>query len=221
MEFPPFPGFRSQAFSFLKDLKEHNDRDWFNERKSVFEDELKWPMQCLVVDASRRFASEGIELTGDPKKSLFRIYRDTRFSKNKAPYKTHVAAVLSESGSTKEQGGVYIHVEPRNCFAASGFWDPDSKHLGQIRTRIAQNPGAFLELADHFESLGIPLTQRSEGLKRMPRGFEDYTDSEIADYLKWKSFIVVRSFTQKQLSTPDFTDEIVRFARDIKPLASL
>lgn len=218
MEFPPFPGFRPQAFAFLRDLAKNNERDWFKERKSVFDDELKWPLQCLVVDAARRCQSAGIQLVGDPKKSLFRIYRDTRFSKNKAPYKTHVAAVLSENGTTKEQGGIYIHIEPRNCFMASGVWNPDGKMLGQLRSKIAAKPQDFLGLVEYLEEKGIPLQQHGDGLKRMPRGFEDHLDSDVADFLKWKSYIVVRKFAQKELSSSGFVDEVVRFGRDVGPL---
>ncbi len=219
MEFPPFPGFRTQAFKFLRDLAENNEREWFKERKDTFDDELKWPMQCLVVDAGRRCQSAGLSLRGDPKKSLFRIYRDTRFAKDKSPYKTHVAAVLSESGSTKDQGGIYIHVEPKNCFVASGFWNPESKHLAKLRSKIASKPDGFLELIDYLTDKEIPLAQHGAGLKRMPRGYEDHADSEIADYLKWKSFIVVRKFNQSALKKPEFADDISQFAEDIVPLA--
>lgn len=218
MQLPPFPGFRPQAFAFLRELAENNNRDWFNERKSTYEDELKWPLQCLVADVANRFGMEGIPMTGDPKKSIFRIYRDTRFSANKNPYKTHVAAVLTDSGSRKEHGGVYIHVEPGNCFLASGVWNPDNKILGQIRAKMVGNPRDFLDLANYLETRDLPLSQHSDGLKRMPRGFEDYADHEIADYLRWKSFIVDRKFTQKSLSKPEFSEAVVEFGRDVLPL---
>ncbi|NNE36513.1 MAG: DUF2461 domain-containing protein, partial [Rhodothermales bacterium] len=175
-------------------------------------------IQCLVVDAGRKCQAAGLDLVGDPKKSIFRIYRDTRFSNNKDPYKTHVAAVLSETGSTKEQGGIYIHVEPNNCFAASGFWNPDNKWLGALRSRMAEQPDEFLELVAYLKETGIPLSQHGDGLKRLPRGFQDFEGSEIEDYLKWKSFIVVRKFNQKDLAASDFTDKLVQFGKDVRPL---
>lgn len=217
MDFPPFPGFREEAFAFLRDLKANNEREWFKPRKQTFDDEVKWPMQCLVVDASRRLHSRAIPLTGDPKKSLFRIYRDTRFSKNKQPYKTHISGVLSRTGGRKEPGGLYLHVEPGNSFLAAGYWRPETPLLRAWRTRMADQPDLFLQLRDQLAAKDLALDAR-DTLKRLPRGFDAFKEHEIAEYLRWKSHIVTRQFDDAALMTPAFTDEVVQFATDALPL---
>ncbi len=218
MSLPPFPGFRPEAYQFLQDLKQNNDRAWFKPRKAIYDDELKWPLQCLVADVTRQAPAHGFMLTGDPKKSLFRIYRDTRFSKNKAPYKTHVSAVLSRSGKKGDPGALYVHIEPDNTFFAAGYWQPGSPLLRAWRTRMADDPNGFLSLADQLEQTGLPLEQHGDGLKRMPRGFEAHADGPVADYLRRKSFITVRKMKDQQAQSPDFTTLVLDFVRDTYPL---
>jgi uncharacterized protein (TIGR02453 family) len=217
-DLPPFPGFRDEAFTFLKQLKQNNERDWFKPRKETFEDEVLWPLRCLVADASRQAAFEDLPLTGDPKKSLFRIYRDTRFSKNKLPYKTHASAVLSRSGSNKDNGVVYIHVEPGASFIGGGYWRPDNDLLRPWRNQMAQHPVGFLEVVRKLEAAGLELDNDRDKLKRMPRGFENQAESDMADYLRWKSFVVTRSVPDEALQSPAFTDQVIATAKDMLPL---
>lgn len=216
-ELPPFPGFQQEAFDFLTQLAINNDRDWFKPRKSTYDDEIVWPMQCLLAEASREAASFNLNLIANPKKSIFRIYRDTRFSKNKDPYKTSSGAVLTRDGSHKSPGGVYIHLEPDKCFLAAGFWHPDNNILRAWRSRIAEQPDAFLNMVDHLKGKNLDL-QSDESLKRMPRGFEAYADSEIEPYLKWKSYTTSRTFKNQDLKSPSFAGEVATFAQDVYPL---
>ena len=185
-DLPPFPGFRAEGLQFLSDLARNNDRDWFKPRKQTFDDELQWPFRCLVADFARRAPAAGLPLTGDPKRSLFRIYRDTRFSKNKRPYKTHVGAVLSRSGGRKDPGALYVHVEPGASFIAGGYWRPENDLLRRWRTRMAAQPARFLEMIETLEASGYAVSVR-ESLKRMPRGFEAESESDLADWLRAKS----------------------------------
>lgn len=217
MHLPPFPGFSPAAFQFLRDLKAHNDREWFKPRKETFEDELVWPLQCLVTDVAAGAAQRGLPLAGDPKGSIFRIYRDTRFSKNKNPYKTHVSAYLSPTGRKDDQGGVYVHIEPGACFIAGGFWYPESPELRRWRTGIADDPEAFEVLTDALAAKGLAFDE-AESLKRMPRGFEDYADAPFASALKLKSFTVSRPVADEAAMTPAFTDAVLAFAEDVQPL---
>lgn len=217
-QLPPFPGFREEAFLFLQDLKANNERDWFKPRKERFEDELIWPLRCLVADLSRAFAGAGIPLKGDPSGSLFRIYRDVRFSKNKDPYKTHVAAVLSRTGSRKESGGLYIHVEPGGCFVAGGFWQPDKKLLQAWRTRMAQEPDEIRGIMDPLHHAGFELASYQGVLKRLPRGFESVEDPRIAGYLKHKSLILSRAFEDARLRNSGFTGDVVETVQTMMPL---
>lgn len=216
-DYPPFPGFRDEAFDFLKQLAQHNERDWFKPRKETFEDEVQWPLRCLVADAARQATYHDLPFSGDPKRALFRIYRDTRFSKNKQPYKTHVSAVLSRTGRRKEPGGLYLHIEPGHSFLAAGFWKLETPALRRWRTRIADEPAAFLDVRRRLAEAGLALETR-EALKRMPRGFEDYAETDVADVLRWKSFTTSRSFPDVALQTPDFTGDVVQMMRDVRPL---
>ena len=217
-DLPPFPGFRSEAFDFLRQLAQNNERDWFKARKATYDDEVLWPMKCLIVDAARQIAALGLPLTGDPKNSLFRIYRDTRFSKNKQPYKTHAGAVLSRSGSRKDSGSVYIHFEPGKAFLAAGYWRPESSLLRAWRARMAEAPAFFLEMARTLDAAGLPLQHGDNSLKRMPRGFEALADTEAAEYLRWKSFFVTRSVSDEALQSPAFTEAVVQMAHESLPL---
>jgi uncharacterized protein (TIGR02453 family) len=217
MHHPPFPGFRPEALQFLRDLIENNNRDWFKPRKSIYDDELKWPLECLVSDVARQAQEQNLTIGGDPKKSLFRIYRDVRFSKNKNPYKTHVSAVLSRSGSRKDTGGLYVHIEPSNIFLAAGFWRPDATMLRAWRNRMSDDPDGFMRLVQHLENTGLEFAER-EPLKRLPRGFQDYADTAIADHLRWKSFIVVRNLKEDNVLTPAFTETLLQMTRDSYPL---
>lgn len=217
-DLPPFPGFRDEAFDFLRALKANNRRDWFKPRKATYDDEVLWPLRCLVADAARRAHEAGLPLTGDPKKSIFRLYRDTRFSKNKDPYKTHAGAVLSRSGSSKESGIVYLHIEPGASFLAAGFWQPENDLLRRWRTRLVEAPTAFLDVVARLNAAGLAPDNHDHALKRLPRGFDAHADSEIADYLRWKTFIVSRPVDDDALRTPAFTDAVVAMMHDAAPL---
>jgi uncharacterized protein (TIGR02453 family) len=218
MDFPPFPGFRPEAFTFLRQLAENNDRDWFKPRKAVFEDEVQWPMQCLVADSARRASEEGLPLTGDPKKTVFRIHRDTRFSKDKRPYKTHVGAVLTRTGGRDDVAGVYVHVEPERCFLAGGFWEPPPDLLKRFRARIANDPDAFQDVLDSLNTALLTPMSRETALKRMPQGYDAYADHPHADYLKWKSYVVSRSVPDADLQSPGFTEAVIEMMRDVQGL---
>jgi len=216
-DFPPFPGFRPQALAFLRELKQHNDRAWFRPRKHLYEDELRWPMQCLIAEADRELTRKGLPLRGDPNQGLFRIYRDTRFSPDKRPYKTHIGAVLSRNGSRNAQGVVYIHIEPDASFLAAGFWKPDAPFLRRWRQRLFQEADAFLALVYHLEAQGL-TPETDTVLKRLPRGFEEAASSPIALYLRWNSFVVSQDVPDDAVQHPSFTQQVVHFAEIVLPL---
>lgn len=213
---PPFPGFRKEGLTFLSDLKKNNEREWFKARKSTFDDEVMWPLKCLVADVAQEVQRRGLQLNGDPKGSVFRIYRDVRFSKNKDPYKTHVAAVLSPSGDKKDPGGIYIHIEPGRCFLAAGFWSPEKDLLSRIREHMVASPQTFLDLVEDAESNGLTFTTR-DSLKRMPRGFEKHAESPAADYIKWKGFILTQQCKESEVKKPAFTQTVADFAEKARP----
>lgn len=215
---PPFPGFRDQAFTFLRDLAANNRRDWFKPRRQVFEDELQWPLRCLVVDVARRAAAEGLPLRADPNRALFRIYRDTRFSANKDPYKTAVGATITRSGTLRDAGVIYVHVEPAGCFLAAGFWQPESPFLRRWRERMVSTPERFLEVVHRLDASGLALDVHGDELKRLPRGFEHVDDEEIVPFLRLKSFTASRSVPESAMARPEFAADVLAFARGAMPL---
>ncbi len=216
----PFPGLTPDAFAFLKSLKRNNDREWFQARKSTYTDGIRDPMRMLIADLSRRLPERGLPLHGDPKKSVFRIYRDTRFSKNKAPYKTHVAAVLSRDGDKRAPGALYIHVEPGSSRVGGGFWRADRDFLRQWRTQMSTDPEAFLRVVEAVEAAGLTLETAGSPLTRMPRGFEDQRENVAADYFRWRGgFAAVREdVADEDVLSPGFADLVLETAEAVRPL---
>lgn len=217
---PPFPGFTPEALQFLRDLKATNDRDWFLPRKEVYNDELRDPMQSLIAQLSRELPARGIPLSGDPRRDVFRVYRDTRFSKDKTPYKTHVAAVLHRDADRRAPGVLYIHVEPGASRVGGGFWRPDREFLKRWRERLAAEPDAFLEIVADLEAAGLRVETSGSKLTRMPRGFDDFRESPAAEYLKWKGgFAAVRDdVSDEAVQSPAFADLCVETAEAVRPL---
>lgn len=214
---PPFPGFRAEAFGFLRGLTDNNRRDWFKPRKQVFEDEVDGPMDCLVADVSRRMAAAGLPLRGDPDASRFRIYRDQRFTDDPRPYKTHVSAVFDRSGRRETPGVVYVHVKPGGSYLAAGFYRPKARYLRPVRQRIAADPDAFERLLDTMRERGLPVTP-PETLTGMPRGFAAHREAPYAALLKWKGYLVRRDVPDEALTEPAFAMEVVRLAHESMPL---
>lgn len=216
-DLPPFPGFRPQGLQFMRDLKQNNDREWFKPRKSTYDDELVWPLKCLIAQLVREAPRRDLPLSADPEKAIFRIYRDVRFSKNKQPYKTHIGAVLSRSGDKKAPGGVYIHIEPGSSFITGGFWRPDSRLLGAWRDRIQADPDTFLALIEGAEQHGLEA-ESEDRLKRMPRGATLDAAHPAAEYLKWKSFLATRHIPDDELTTPELAHAALDAMQAMLPL---
>lgn len=216
-EYPPFPGFTDEALQFLRDLKENNDRTWFKARKQTFDDEVMGPAQCLVADFSRQASFEGLPLGGDPRRSIFRIYRDTRFSPDKRPYKNHIGLVFTRSGERGEPGVVYVHVEPGASFVGAGFWRPETSMMRHWRERMAEDPDQWFALVEAAASGGLPI-QAHDPLKRMPRGYEELADEELAPWLRGRGFTMTRAIPDDDLRQPGFTSLVLETARSALPL---
>jgi uncharacterized protein (TIGR02453 family) len=212
-----FPGFGPKALQFFHDLATHNDREWFQEHKSVYEKEVQEPMAALVSSLVQELARRGLPLTGDPKRSMFRIHRDVRFSNDKSPYKTHAGAVLSRDGTKNFQGLLYIHISPEGSFTASGFYHPDPEQLAALRKAIAEASERFQEVERALQKARLTLS-RGEALTRLPRGFENVATGPIAEILKLKSFVVQRELSEASLGRPRLVKEIADFAETALPL---
>src|SRR5207244_6525140 len=175
-----FPGFRPAALSFFKGLREHNDPVWFKPKKAVYEAEVLAPLRQLVVAVGATLEEAGLPLVGDPRRSIFRIYRDVRFSPDKRLYKTHAGAVLTRSGNKRDPGLLYLHLAPGESMVAAGFWHPEPPLLARLRRAIVADPDAFLAIADNLAAAGHPRG-RDARLSRPPRGFDVAKDSPVFD----------------------------------------
>ena len=216
---PDFEGFRPAAFTFLRGLARHNERAWFTGHRETYDAELRFPMECLVGEFRPGGAGDGLPVRGDPKKALFRIHRDVRFSKNKVPYKTHVGAILSRGGARSEDGVVYIQIQPGNSFISAGFWRLDNVPLAAWRTRMAENPREWLDIAgDYADPEGAVFMRTISTLKTMPRGFRDHADSPVAEFIRWKSYLMTRPVSDAEVSGRGLVDIVRDHALRAAPL---
>jgi uncharacterized protein (TIGR02453 family) len=207
-----FAGFSDQAIQFLRDLAVHNERDWFNPRKELFRSDLQEPLAQLILTTTDLLRRARIPLRADPKRSVFRLYRDTRFSSDKTPYKTHISAVFDRTAQRKTDGILYVHIVPDESFAVIGFHQPPVSELTRIRESIVDRQKIFLQLLAQLEKSGFELTSE-ETLKRVPRGFEEFADLPAVEYLKYKSFYIRQPLANKVVQSKTLPEELVEFAR--------
>ena len=180
--------FLPQTLSFLAQLKRHNNRPWFQLHKEEYERYVKQPMQELVLRIGEAFQRFAPEMVAEPKASIYRIYRDTRFSPDKTPYKTHVAAVFPVRGLPKNSGpGLYFHVSPEEVLMGGGIYMPDPPLLRAVREHIAANPRKFLRIVEGSAFRRAFGKLEGEQLHSFPRGFS--TDCAAATYLRYKQFL--------------------------------
>jgi uncharacterized protein (TIGR02453 family) len=213
-----FKGFGRGAFAFLDELEVTQERAWFVENKSVYEAECRGPMLDLLADLTARFAKEGPDLRADPRRSIFRIHRDVRFSRDKRPYKTHIGAVMTRDGGKDTPGLIYIHIDPRGCFAGAGFYRPEDAALAAIRQRIAAKPRAFKAMLAALEKSGLSLSADEDAMKRRPRGFEAVTDPGLVDAMCRRSFIVRLPLSEEAVAGAGLVDRIADFTQAALPL---
>jgi uncharacterized protein (TIGR02453 family) len=211
---PPFTGFSPDAIQFLADLAANNDRAWFQPRKADYERLLKEPLESLVAALAERFEARGIPLEADPKRSPFRIYRDTRFSKDKSPYKTNIGASFPwvEGGSALEgahANGGYFHFQPGEMFAGGGMWMAEKPTLDAFRAAILADPDrvkAALQEPGFVKAFGNVRTH--DQLKRVPPGLP--ADHPMADYFRWKDIVFGRRLADEEVLSPDLPDTLAK-----------
>ena len=189
-----FPGFSADALTFLVELARNNERDWFNENKHRYEELVREPALDFIQAMGQPIADIAPRFVAIPKKtggSMMRPYRDTRFSKDKTPYKTNVGIQFRhEFARDVHAPGFYVHIHPDEVFIAVGSWRPPPEALRAIRERIAEHPDAWTAARDdagfrrRFDLAG-------DSLKRVPRGYE--RDHPLAADLKRKDFVAVRN----------------------------
>ena len=209
--------FSPQALSFLRALKRNNTRDWFKARKDRYDALIKAPMIEIIERLAADFREFAPDLVANPKVSLYRVYRDTRFSPDKAPLKTHVAAVFPCRGLPKHQGaGLYFHVAPDGVWVGGGLYAPDTSQLQAVREHIAANHRrlrAIVESPGFRRSVGA---LDGEQLQRMPRGFAK--DHAAGRYLMYRQFLAGREFPAAFATSSRFYPGVVQVFRQVAPL---
>lgn len=211
--------FTPALFKYLRDLTAHNDREWFQANKDRYLADLRDPCLAFITDFGARLARISPQFRSDPKPvggSLFRIYRDVRFSRDKSPYKTHAGLHFRHvAGKDAHTPGFYLHLEPGACFLGLGLWRPDAKTLKPIRDLIAGDPQRWRRAVggkafrDRFQVSG-------ESLKRVPRGYDP--DHPLAEVLKLKDITAFSTLTQKDVTSTGFVDAFAEDCRAGAPL---
>lgn len=217
MATPEFSGFPKEGLRFLRSLKRNNNREWFQLHKTIYENAVKKPMDDLIAAMAEEFRVFAPEIVATPKASAYRIYRDTRFSIDKAPYKTHVAAVFSRKGLGKHEGaGFYIHIDPSEVLIGGGVYMPMPQELSAVRIHLAVNHGKFHSILESASFRKLFGRIHGEQLKRVPRGFSP--DHPAADYLKMKQFLVSRTFESETATSSLLQKRAVETFRAMLPL---
>ena len=201
-------------FDFLRELKANNERPWFEANKTRYRAEVRDPMLDFIQAFAEPLAEISPHFRADPRPnggSLFRIYRDTRFSKDKTPYKTNVGAHFRhEAGKDAHAPGFYLHLEPGMCFAGCGVWHPDGATLGKIRDAVVERPEEWtgITASDAFcETFHLA----GEALKRPPRGYDP--EHPLIEDLKRKDFVAITDIPEAEAIRPDFLDRFAAMAR--------
>jgi uncharacterized protein (TIGR02453 family) len=206
-----FTGFEPDAIQFLVDLALNNERDWFQPRKAEYERLLKEPMESLVVALNDRFHARAIPLEADPRKAVFRIYRDTRFSKDKSPYKTNVGASIPWVEGTSGDGGhglgVYLHFQPGEMFVGGGMYMMERPRLEAFRRAVVEEPDRVLAaIEDPAFVKTFGGVHGHESLKRVPPGFPP--DHPQAELLKAKDVTFGRRLDDDEFLSPNLPDTL-------------
>jgi uncharacterized protein (TIGR02453 family) len=213
----PFP---TEGLRFLRSLKRNNNREWFLKHKSIYETYVKSPMRGLIEAVAEELQKFAPEMVASPKVSGYRIYRDTRFSPDKSPYKTQVAAVFPRSGLGKHEGaGYYLHISTTELLIGGGLYMPEPEGLRAIRSYIAENAGEFKRIVEGRQFRQLFGTLEGERLVRVPRGFPE--DHPAAEYLKYKQFLAGRTFPAEVATTPRFYHLVVDTFKGMLPVIRL
>ena len=206
--------FTPELFRFLTRLKRNNDRDWFLAHKGEYETHVQQPALRFITDFAAPLYEISPHLVADARPtrgSLFRIYRDTRFSPDKRPYKTHLAMRFSHRGKDVHSPGFYLHLDPAGCFAASGLWHPEPATLLKVRNAMVSRPNEWRKVRKLLN------WDDASKLSRPPRGFP--CDHEFIDDLKLRDLGSAVEFTVAQACSPKFMGTFAAACRKMSPLA--
>jgi uncharacterized protein (TIGR02453 family) len=206
-------GIHQSSFDFLSALKQHNNRDWFNDHKAQYLEQLE-NMERFADALLAQLNTHDLIETPSGKKSLFRIYRDTRFSNDKTPYKTYWSGSFKRA-TKQRRGGYYFQIEQGNSFVGGGFWGPEAHDLKRIRDDIAFDPAPLRKILKSKAFTSLFGSLEGEQLKKVPRGYD--ADHEAGDLLKYKQFLLIRRFTDKEVLNGQFLKEAGLTFKGMRP----
>ncbi len=210
-----------ELITFLKQLKKNNNREWFQKNKDSYEHDVRQPLLKFIEAFAPRLHKISPHFVANPSKvggSLFRIHRDTRFLRDKSPYKTYVGVQFRhERAKDVHAPGFYMHIQPDGVFVGVGLWHPDADALGLIREAIVDDPAAWKRakstkaFKEHFELAG-------DSLKRAPKGYDP--DHPLIEDLRRKDFIAVSEWETRWITRPDFLDRFTKHCQAAKPFVA-
>ena len=207
---------QASTLKFLKDLKKHNNKPWFEKNKSNYLG-AKEDIEHFIEQVIRGFGKIDTEIaTLQPKDCTYRIYRDVRFSKDKTPYKTNMGAYLNKGGKKMPTAGYYMHIESGRSMAGGGLWMPQAPELNKVRQEIDYNFAEWTGILGNkaFKKSFPDGLEQEDILSRPPKGYTD--DNPAIEYLKLKSFIVTRTFTDAEVQHTSFLKELIKTFESMK-----
>jgi uncharacterized protein (TIGR02453 family) len=211
------PQFGPDALKFLRALKRNNRREWFQPRKDQYDSVVRAPMEAVVERLAIDMRAFAPEVVVDPKKAIFRIYRDTRFSDDKTPYKTNIAASFGWRGLPRHEGaGLYFQLSHEDVWIGGGMYAPPTPLIQKVREHIAANHRRLRSIVDSASFKRTVGGLEGEKLQRVPRGFPP--DHPAAEYLRHRQFLAGRELPSAIASTPKFYPALVETFRVIVPL---
>jgi uncharacterized protein (TIGR02453 family) len=211
--------FSPELFRFLRELARHNDRDWFARNKERYDRDVRDPMLRFIADTARPLASVSPHVVADPRPvsgSMFRIYRDVRFSKDKRPYKTHAAAHFRHAaGRSVHAPGFYLHLEPDEVYFGAGIWHPDPEALAAIRGAIVDNAPLWRQFTRR-KSFRSASWFDGDSAVRPPVGIDPA--HPLIEDLKRKDFTVIADSSEREATSQRFLERFIRFCKAVSPL---
>ena len=210
--------FTSDLFQFLSDLKDNNDREWFQENKARYEAQARDPFLRLIADLRPGVELINPRIVVDPsptRGSMFRIYRDIRFSSDKSPYKTHMSAFFEHARSKGgADPGYYLHLQPGRCMVAAGLWHPEPRVAQKVRNAIVANPKRWREITGSRKA-GAAYNPMGDSLKRPPAGID--AGHPLIEDLKRKDFATSAPLAEKDVLGPNLVKVILTYFKATAP----
>ncbi|MCY7292840.1 MAG: DUF2461 domain-containing protein [Ferruginibacter sp.] len=206
------------TLQFLTELKKNNTKEWFDANRKRYESS-KEDVQNITGELIKAIGVHDEDIAQlQVKECTFRINRDVRFSKNKAPYKSNISAIFSKGGKKADTAGFYLHIEPGAAFVAAGYWSPEAKKLASVRQEIDYNLVEWKKIlsSKKFKQHFTDGLSKEDTLQRPPKGYDE--ENPAIEYLKLKSFIVTKKITDAELQDKNYTKNIVSIFTAVKPM---